>query len=133
MKQLFRTILVTLTLPSFAVGSFLAFSPQVSALDCAILPQSVCGAAEQPPNGTDIKPTGLFLFLRWVLTILTAVVGIAAIGTIIWAGIMYASAADDSGQVAKAKTLIRDVIIGVIAYGLMIVGLNWLVPGGIIG
>ena len=145
MKQLFRTILVTLTLPAVAVGSFLAFSPQVSALapqvsalDCAILPQSVCGAAETPPdtsdpNNVNVKPTGLFLLLRWVLTILTAVVGIAAIGTIIWAGIMYASAADDSGQVAKAKTLIRDVIIGVIAYGLMIVGLNWLVPGGVIG
>lgn len=134
MKQLFRIAATTLALLMVTGVGILAFTSSVSALDCAILPQDICGAAEAPPaGGTDVKPTGIFLFLRWVLTILTAVVGIAAIGTIIWAGILYSSAGDDSGQVAKAKTLIRDVIIGIVAYGLMIVGLNWLVPGGIIG
>ncbi|MGB4762541.1 MAG: hypothetical protein WBP12_04270 [Candidatus Saccharimonas sp.] len=107
-------------------------------LQCAILPQTICDAADaepdtSDPNNVNVKPTGLFLLLTWVLTILTAVVGIAAIGTIIYAGIMYASAGDDSGMVSKAKTLIRDVVIGVVAYGLMVVALNWLVPGGIIG
>lgn len=133
MKQLFKVAVATLTLTTVVVFGLLAFAPHASALECAILPQDICGAAETGPNGTDIKPTGLFLLLRWVLTILTAVVGIAAIGTIVYAGIMYASAGDDSGMVSKAKTLIRDVIIGVVAYGLMVVGLNWLVPGGIIG
>lgn len=133
MKQLYRIAAATLVFASITVFGLLAFAPSADALSCAILPQDICGAAEAQPNGTDVKPTGLFLLLRWILTILTAVVGIAAIGTLVYAGIMYSSAGSDSGMVSKAKTLIRDVIIGVIAYGLMVVGLNWLVPGGIIG
>ena len=68
-----------------------------------------------------------------MLRILTALVGIAAVGGLIWAGILYTSASDDAAQVKASKTIIIDVIIGLVAYGLMFVALNWIIPGGVLG
>ena len=114
-------------------GPFLA--PPAGALECAILPSQICDKADAPAanasNTVDVTSTGIFALLTWVLRILTAAVGIAAIGTIIYAGILYSSAGGDSGMVTKAKTLIRDTVIGIVAYGLMFVLLNFIIPGGV--
>lgn len=100
-------------------------------LTCNILPQAICDSAKS--DGSDTKKSGIFALLKWVLNILTAVVGIAAVGTLVYAGIMYSSAGDDNGMVSKAKTIIRDTVIGIVAYGLMVILLNWIVPGGVFG
>jgi hypothetical protein len=55
------------------------------------------------------------------------------VGALIYAGIMYASASGQSAQITKAKTIITDVVIGLVAYGFMAIILNWLIPGGIFG
>jgi hypothetical protein len=60
-------------------------------------------------------------------------VGVAAVGGVIWAGIMYATAGDHADQVKKAKQVIVDVAIGIVAYGLMFIALNWIIPGGVFG
>jgi len=44
---------------------------------------------------------------------------------------MYASAEENASQVQKAKDLIRNVVIGLLAYGAMYLFLNFLIPGGI--
>ena len=48
-----------------------------------------------------------------------------------WAGILYASGDANSNRVAQAKTIMTNTIIGIIAFGLMYLGLNWLIPGGV--
>lgn len=98
------------------------------ALECSVLPSKICNKAKD--GGTN---GGVFALLVWVLVIMTALVGFAAVGGLIWAGILYASASANAEQVKRAKTIIRDVIIGLVAYGLMFVVLNWLIPGGVIG
>lgn len=70
--------------------------------------------------------------LKIILFILTVIIGIVATGGIVYGAILYASAQDNAGQVSQAKTIIRDVIIGIILYGFMVAIVNWLVPGGII-
>ena len=107
---------------SFAYSGAAVVSQPVHALDCAVLD---CSGAD--------KEDGIMNLLKWVLTILTGLVGIAAVGGVIWAGILYTSAGDKADQVKKAKTIIVDVIIGIAAYGLMFIALNWIVPGGVIG
>ncbi|MEO8911886.1 MAG: pilin [Candidatus Saccharimonas sp.] len=109
--------------------------PAKGSLKCNILPQSICDSADNGAgkDGADSKNTGIFKLLLWILNIMTAVVGLAAIGAIVYAGIMYSSAGDDSAQVTKAKNLIRDTVIGLIVYGLMFLILNFLIPGGVIG
>lgn len=67
-----------------------------------------------------------------ILRILNVGVGIAAVGTLIYAGILYSTASGDANKTAKAKTIITNVVIGVLAYAVMSIALNFLVPGGII-
>jgi hypothetical protein len=95
------------------------------------LPQSICDTAKKDDVAT--KDSGVFKLLIWVINILTAMVGIAAVGGLVYAGILYASARSGAEQVAKSKNIITDVVIGIVAYALMYLVINWLVPGGVIG
>ena len=55
-------------------------------------------------------------------------------GAIIGYGaILYASAQDNAAQVQNARAIIRNVVIGIIAFSLMTVFLNFIIPGGVIG
>jgi len=44
---------------------------------------------------------------------------------------MYATAADDPGQLKNAKTIIINVVIGLVAFALMSSFLNFIIPGGL--
>lgn len=120
MKQKLTTCLIALT---SAVGVLLLFSRSVYALDCAVLPSEICSKAEDSE--------AIFALLNFFLTILVALVGIVAIGMFIWAGVLYASGDANSNRVAQAKTIMTNTTVGIIAFGLMYLALNWLIPGGI--
>lgn len=66
-----------------------------------------------------------------VIQILTAAVGVVAIGAFVYAGIMWSSASGDSGRINKAKEIIRNTVIGLAAFALMSLALNYLIPGGL--
>ena len=70
--------------------------------------------------------------LNYVLVTMTAGVVIAAIGSVVVAGVLYTSAGSNSSQVQKAKTMITNTIIGVLAYAVMWAILEWLIPGGVL-
>ena len=70
--------------------------------------------------------------LNMVLVVVTTGVGIAAVGSIVFAGVLYITARDNAAQVSKAKTMITNTIIGIIAYILMWAFLEWIIPGGIL-
>lgn len=110
------------------IGMGVAYSPRAYAIPCAILPQNICDGAETPGQGG-----GVFALLTWVLKAMVALVGIAAVGGVIWAGILYLSAGENASQTKQAKTIIVDVAIGLIAFGLMFLIINWLVPGAVLG
>ena len=120
MKQKLTTCLIALT---SAVGALLLFSRSVYALDCAVLPSEICSKAEDSE--------AIFALLNFFLTILVALVGIVAIGMFIWAGVLYASGDANSNRVAQAKTIMTNTTVVIIAFGLMYLALNWLIPGGI--
>lgn len=118
-----------LTLGSLGLmfGGILAIAPAASALECSILPKDICDSADKG----QLDQSGTWKLLILVLNILTALVGIVAIGALGFAGFLYASASNDSGQVTKAKEMIRNVLIGVVAYAFMYVLLQYLIPGGV--
>ena len=70
--------------------------------------------------------------LNMVLVVVTTGVGIAAVGSIVFAGVLYITARDNAAQVSKAKTMITNTIIGIIAYILMWAFLEWIISGGIL-
>lgn len=74
---------------------------------------------------------GVWSLLLTAINILTAGVGIAAVGGIVYGSILYTSAGGNQDQTKKAIEFIRNVIIGIIAYALMFSALNFIVPGGL--
>lgn len=71
-------------------------------------------------------------YINPFIVALTALVGVAAVISIIVAGIQYSASADDPGTVSKAKQRIFNTIIGLVAYLFLFAFISWLVPGGIL-
>ena len=101
------------------------------ALECAALPKSICDAADKKAGSSDVSNTAIWKLLIWVLNIMIALVGLAATGAIFFAGLLYSSASGNADMIAKAKKIIMNTVIGIVAFALMYLGLNWLIPGGI--
>lgn len=93
-----------------------------------------CGDSKTDNNGDNVvneKDNGIWSLLLIVINILTAGVGVVALGGIVYGAILYTSAGGSQEQVKKATTIFTNVVIGVIAFAGMWALLNFLVPGGI--
>lgn len=116
------------------VSIIVAFStlwvPTAALADCGGAKTAIINCT-QTNSGPDAKDNAIWGVLLIVLNIMTAGVGIAAVGGIVYASILYTSAQEDASKVKEAKDLIRNVVIGIVAYGLMYMGLNFLIPGGV--
>ena len=78
-----------------------------------------------------VEDNPIWKLLIFVLNIMIAGVGVLAVAGVVYASVLYVTAADRADQIKKAKDLILNVAIGVIAFGLMYSFLNFLIPGGI--
>lgn len=74
---------------------------------------------------------GIWGLLLMIVQILTAGVGIVAIGGFVYAAILYTTAEGNAGQVTKAKVTIFNVVLGLVLYALMWAVLQFLIPGGV--
>ena len=132
-----RYRLLLIALPVCAIlGIGLALTAPASALDCGGVDTSVIGgeACEgASTTSTDSANNPVISVLKFVMQVLMGAVGIAAVGALIYAGIMYSSAGGESSQVQKAKTTIKDTVIGIVAFSFMIIILNFVIPGGVFG
>jgi hypothetical protein len=88
-----------------------------------------CSNVKEDSN--DIKNTGLWSILLLAINILTAGVGVVALGGVVYGSILYTSAGGNQEQVKKAMGIFANVVIGVIAFAGMWALLNFLVPGGV--
>lgn len=82
-------------------------------------------------NSGGIETNGVWALLLMAINILTAGIGIAAIGGIVYGSILYTTAGDNESQIKTAKEVIRNVIIGLIAYIGMFALLQFIIPGGV--
>ena len=96
---------------------------------CAGAPTSIIRCNEDNSGG--LETNGVWVLLIMAINILTAGIGIAAVGGIIYGSILYTSAGDNDGQVKQAKEVIRNVVVGVIAYIAMYALLQFVIPGGV--
>lgn len=125
-------ITISLKTPSYAAE---CGGVETSIIDCD---QTGCKNNEPTdadgkcPDGSepDLENTGLWGLLMLVINILTAGIGIAAVGGIIYGSILYTTSGGNADQVKKALQIIRDVVIGLLMYVLMYAFLNYIVPGG---
>jgi len=74
---------------------------------------------------------GIWKILALVVNILATGVGLVAVGGFIYAAILYATAEDNASQVTKAKMMMTNIVIGLVAFALMWGFLQFLIPGGV--
>lgn len=72
---------------------------------------------------------GIYLVLNVILTVMTFGVGILGTLGIVIAGVQYATAKDNDQQMAKAKTRIFQIVIGMAIWAALYFILRWLLPG----
>ena len=61
---------------------------------------------------------------------MTAGIGIAAVGGILYGSILYTSSEGSAETTKKARKIISNVVIGLLMYVLMYSFLNYMIPGG---
>lgn len=123
----YKNIFLTATLPllSLFVVSTPAFAAECGGAKTAII------SCPENNEGSSVKDNGIWGLMIIVINILATGVAIVAVGGIIYGASLYASAQDQSDQVAKAKQVITNVVIGLILFALMVSLLNYLIPGGV--
>ncbi len=116
-----------LALVAVAVVSLLCLLLPATALAVNGQQVDVCGTSSGAAN------CNVFIekYINPLVLVLTTLVGIAAVLSIIIAGIQYSASADDPGTVTKAKQRIFNTIIGLVTYIFLLALFNWLIPGGI--
>lgn len=126
-----RNVVLGLLSVAILFTAFVVTSDVASALnkcggvDVAILPN--CGDG----GGDDIENSAVWFILTLALNILAGLVGVAAVGGIVYGAIMYSSAQDNANQVQEAIGIIRNVVIGLVLFIVMFAALQYLIPGGI--
>lgn len=128
-KQTIKTLVVSAFI---AVTAFAITTPtNTYAESCGGVETAILHCDQKGGKGAAVNDTGVWGILLLAINILTAGVGIAAIGGIVYGAILYTSAGGSPEQVKKAMTIITNVVIGIIAYALMFSVLNYLIPGGL--
>jgi hypothetical protein len=79
----------------------------------------------------NLDQNGVWGILLLIINILTACVGVAAVGGIIYGSILYTSSGGNSDNTKKARTIIFNVAIGLVVYALMFAFLQYIIPGGV--
>ena len=105
-------------------------SPIASA-DCGGAPTSIINCPQAGGTKAKVKDTGLWGVLILVLNILSAGIGVAAVGGVVYGSIMYTTAGGSPEQVKQARMIIFNVVTGLIAYAALFSLLNYLIPGGL--
>jgi len=109
----------------FVIPSGLALAATCDGVETAII------SCEVDSSSKNIQSTGLWGILLLVINILTAGVGVLAVGGIVYGSILYASSGGSSDQAKKGIEVITNVVIGLVAYALMFSFLNFIIPGGL--
>lgn len=113
-----------------SLGLLSTMTPPVYALECGGATTSIisCDAEE---DTTDPQSSAIWAVLLIAVNILTALVGVAALGGLIYGAILYTSAGSSPDKVKKARSVFTNVVVGIVAYAFMYAFLNFLIPGGI--
>ena len=75
---------------------------------------------------------GINCLLKLAINILTAGIGIVAVGGVVYGSILYTTAGGSAEQMKEAKQIIFNVVLGLVAYALMYSVLNYIIPGGLV-
>lgn len=124
---LFSGLLVLSGATAGAVG---VVTSSASALECGGA-QTAIIECSQSAGGSSVEDTGVWALLVIAINILSVGVGVVAVAGVVWGSILYTSAGGNSEQVKKARGIITNVVVGLLAYVFMYAIINFIIPGGL--
>ncbi len=126
--------LVLATSPAFALSDTAADAADERATAAG---NGECGGAKtsiitcDQKDGKELKDNGIWGLLLIAINVMSAGVGVLAVGGIVYASIRIASAGDNAANVKKGVNMIINTVVGVLGYIAMYAFLQYLIPGGI--
>jgi hypothetical protein len=129
MQKIKKTLLLVACAAVVLAGA-LSFSPNASAAKCGGVETAIVSCPQEGKTDS-IRDSGVWGVLLVAINILIALVAVAALGGIVYGAILYTSAGGNMEQTKKGMQIIGNVVIGLIAFGLMYTALNFIIPGGV--
>lgn len=111
------------------LGSLAAtFLPQTAFADCNGIDTAIieCETTSEPGGA-------IFSIIKLVIQVMTGIIGVVAVGAVIFGAILYGMSGDNPENVKKAKNIWVNVVIGLLLFAFLVAITNFLVPGGVFG
>ena len=90
----------------------------------SILPADWCN--KEDPE--DLKDSGIVKMVKFVISVMTGAVVVAGTIGIVICGVLWMTARDNPTQISNAKRRLLEIVIGMIAWGLIAVLINFFIP-----
>lgn len=75
--------------------------------------------------------TALINIVKQVIQILTAGVGVAAVGAVIFGAVLYTTSEGSPDKIKKAREIWTNTVIGLLMFAFMVAITNFIIPGGV--
>ena len=75
----------------------------------------------------------IFGILGQIIMIMTGIIGVVAVGAVVFGAILYTSSGASPESMKKAKDIWMNTLIGLIVFAFLVALTNFLIPGGVFG
>ena len=119
-----RNIVISIFIATVIAGS--VFIPRIAlaAVRCGDAETSVISCEG---NGS----TAIINIIKQVIKILTAGIGVAAVGAVIYGAFLYTTSEGSPDKIKKAREVWTNTVIGIIMFAFMVAITNFIIPGGV--
>lgn len=91
-----------------------------------------CGGAETSVISCEGEgSTAIINIIKQVIKILTAGIGIAAFGAVVYGAFLYTTSEGSPDKVKKAREVWTNTVIGLLMFAFMVAITNFIIPGGV--
>ena len=119
-----RNIIISIFIATVIAGSI--FIPKVA------LAAGSCGGAETSVISCEGEgSTAIINIIKQVIKILTAGVGVAAFGAVVYGAFLYTTSEGSPDKVKKAREVWMNTVIGLLMFAFMVAITNFIIPGGV--
>lgn len=118
-----RNIIVSVFITTVVIAGIMVTQPALAA-SCAGADTSVISCDGE-------GSTALINIVKQVIQILTAGVGVAAVGAVIFGAVLYTTSEGSPDKVKKAREIWTNTVIGLLMFAFMVTITNFIIPGGV--
>ena len=118
-----RNIIISIFIATVIAGS--VFIPRIALA-------ASCGGAETAVISCDgTGSTAIINIIKQVIKILTAGIGVAAFGAVVYGAFLYTTSEGSPDKVKKAREVWTNTVIGLLMFAFMVAITNFIIPGGV--